>query len=341
MSKGESKLMAKKETYASSGVQIDKAESFVERIKAKAKRAGHGKLWKGAGGYASVYPMNDTQAVAVTTDGVGTKLLVANELQKYDSIGIDLVAMCANDLICVGAKPTIFLDYYAVGHLEDQLSDDIIAGIVEGCDRAEMILAGGETAEMPGLYEPGHYDLAGFAVGSVEKANLLTGEELQPGQVLVGVASTGIHSNGLSLARKVLPKNRWHLLLEPTAIYVKATMAALAEQRSKISGIVHVTGGGWRNLLRLKESVGFKIDKPLKLHEVFSVLGRNVEEEEMYKTYNMGMGLALACSPDAANKIVEIYKSHGHEAAVVGEVTDEAGIVRIAGKDFVLRDKHS
>ena len=341
MSEGETELVTKKETYASSGVQIDKAESFVERIKARAKRAGHGKLWKGAGGYASVYPINENQAVAVTTDGVGTKLLVANELQKYDSIGIDLVAMCANDLICVGATPTIFLDYYAVGKLEDQISDNIIAGIVEGCDRAAMLLAGGETAEMPGLYEPGHYDLAGFAVGNVEKENLLTGEEVKAAQLLIGVASTGIHSNGLSLARKVLPKNRWHLLLEPTAIYVKATLKALAAARKDISGIVHITGGGWRNLLRLNDSVGFKIDKPLRLHEVFSVIGRNVDEEEMYKTYNMGMGLALIVSADAAKPVIDIFKDQGHEAAVVGEVTAEAGLVRISGKDFLLKDKHS
>jgi phosphoribosylformylglycinamidine cyclo-ligase len=250
--------MSKKETYAASGVQIDKAESFVERIKSTARRPGHAKMWQAAGGYAAVYPLTEDRAVAVTTDGVGTKLLVANELQRYDTIGIDLVAMCANDLICVGATPNLFLDYYAIGLLDDKLSDAIITGIVEGCDRAGMILAGGETAEMPGLYQAGHYDLAGFAVGSVNKSQLLSGENLKPGQKLIGVASTGIHSNGLSLARRVVPKDEWDLLLEPTAIYVKPAVEALA--KASVKGMAHITGGGWRNLLRLNEQVGFKIE---------------------------------------------------------------------------------
>ncbi len=338
---GETGLTAKKETYASSGVQIDKAESFVERIKKVARRPAHDKLWKGAGGYASVYEINDKQAVAVTTDGVGTKLLVANELHTYNTIGIDLVAMVANDLICVGATPTIFLDYYAVGKLDDKLSDHIIDGIVEGCDRACMILAGGETAEMPGLYEEGHYDLAGFAVGTVHKDSLITGERIKPGQKLIGVASSGIHSNGLSLARKVLPKNRWHMLLQPTAIYVKPTMDALAKYKDAITGIAHITGGGWRNLLRLNDSAGFSIQKQLKVPEIFSLIGRNVEEEEMYKTYNMGMGLALIAEDDAANKIVECFKAAGHEASVIGEVNSDAGTIIIKDKSFVLKDKHS
>lgn len=338
---GETGLTAKKETYASSGVQIDKAESFVERIKKVAKRPAHDNLWKGAGGYASVYPINDNQGVAVTTDGVGTKLLVANELHTYNTIGIDLVAMVANDLICVGATPTIFLDYYAVGKLDDKLSDDLIAGIVEGCDRASMILAGGETAEMPGLYEEGHYDLAGFAVGSVEKDRLITGENIKPGQKLVAVASSGIHSNGLSLARKVLSKDRWHMLLQPTAIYVKPTMTALGKHGKSITGIAHITGGGWRNLLRLNSTVGFSIENPLKVPDVFSIIGRNVEEEEMYKTYNMGMGLGLIAEDDAANSIVECFKAAGHEASVVGTVNSDAGTIMIKDKSFVLKDKHS
>jgi phosphoribosylformylglycinamidine cyclo-ligase len=331
--------MSKKETYAASGVQIDKAESFVERIKSTARRPGHAKMWQAAGGYAAVYPLTEDRAVAVTTDGVGTKLLVANELQRYDTIGIDLVAMCANDLICVGATPNLFLDYYAIGLLDDKLSDAIITGIVEGCDRAGMILAGGETAEMPGLYQAGHYDLAGFAVGSVNKSQLLSGENLKPGQKLIGVASTGIHSNGLSLARRVVPKDEWDLLLEPTAIYVKPAVEALA--KASVKGMAHITGGGWRNLLRLNEQVGFKIEKRLPVPQVFSVIGKSVEEEELYKTFNMGMGLGVIAEEKDCEKIIEIFGSAGFRAQLVGELTDEAGTIRISGLDFVLRDKLS
>lgn len=331
----------KKETYASSGVQIDKAESFVERIKKTARRPAHKEMWKGAGGYAAVYPMNEELAVAVTTDGVGTKLLVANELAIYDTIGIDLVAMCANDLICVGATPNLFLDYYAVGHLEDDLSDKLIEGIVEGCDQAGMILAGGETAEMPGLYEPGHYDLAGFAVGKLSRSQLITGELIKSGQKLIGVASTGIHSNGLSLARRVVPKDQWKLLLVPTAIYVKPSVEALAKCGKGIKGIAHITGGGWRNLLRLNDTVGFHIKDALALAEIFSIIARTVEEEEMYKTFNMGMGLGIIADAESCDEIIAIFKAAGHNAQIVGETNDDAGKLSIAGKNFVLKDKHS
>lgn len=330
-----------KETYAASGVQIDKAESFVERIKAKAKRLLHGTMWKGAGGYAAVYPLSEGLGVAVTTDGVGTKLLVANELKKYDTIGIDLVAMCANDLICVGATPNLFLDYYAVGHLEDELSDALIDGIVEGCDRAAMILAGGETAEMPGLYERGHYDLAGFAVGNVKIDQLISGDKIAAGQKLIGVASSGIHSNGLSLARRVVPKDRWNLLLEPTAIYVKPAVEMLSKCKSAVKGIAHITGGGWRNLLRLNESVGFQITDPPPVPEIFSTISASVDDEEMYKTFNMGMGLGIITDESNSAEIMKIFAAHGHNAQIVGEVTQEAGKIRIKNFNFVLKDKHS
>ncbi len=331
----------KKETYASSGVQIDKAESFVERIKTVARRPAHAKMWKACGSYAAVYPQTENLGVAVTTDGVGTKLLVANELAKYDTIGIDLVAMCANDLICVGATPTLFLDYYAVGHLEDELSDGLIRGIVEGCDRAGMILAGGETAEMPGLYERGHYDLAGFAVGSVSKAHLITGDAIKAGQKLIGVSSSGIHSNGLSLARKVVPKDRWHLLIEPTAIYVLPTVSALTKFSDGIKGIAHITGGGWRNLLRMNDSVGFSINDPMPVPEIFNIISKSVEQEEMYKTFNMGMGLALVVDDSCCEGVINEFHAAGFKAKVVGQTNSEPGTINIKGFDFQLKDKHS
>ena len=328
----------KKHTYTDAGVQIEKAESFVDRIKARAKRAGHDKMWKGAGGYAAIQEVSSDLGVAVTTDGVGTKLLVALELGKHDTIGIDLVAMVANDLICVGATPTMFLDYYAVGHLDDKVSDSIIAGIVEGCDQAGMILAGGETAEMPGVYEAGHYDLAGFAIGTVQKQRLITGEKIKPGQKLIGISSNGIHSNGLSLARKVVPKSNWNLLLEPTALYVKAAVSAMDKYHRDISGIANITGGGWRNLLRLNENVGFKISDPLPVPKVFDLISESVEVEEMYKTFNMGLGLAIITSAND-DAIVSEFASKGHYAHVIGTVTDKAGAVEIQGKKFTLTNK--
>lgn len=328
----------KKQTYTDAGVQIEKAESFVDRIKSRSKRDGHKKMWKGAGGYAAIQEVTPELGIAATTDGVGTKLLVAHELKKHNSIGIDLVAMVANDLICVGATPTMFLDYYAVGHLEDHISDAIIEGIIEGCDQAGMILAGGETAEMPGVYERGHYDLAGFAIGTVQKSRLITGEKIKPGQKLIGIASNGIHSNGLSLARKVVPRDKWNLLLEPTALYVKAAVSAMNKYHRDITGMANITGGGWRNILRLNDAVGIKIHDPLPVPKVFQLIGESVETEEMYKTFNMGLGLAIISSSND-DAIVSEFASKGHYAHVIGTVTDKAGIIEIEGMDFTLKSK--
>lgn len=323
-------------TYAEAGVDVKKAESFVERLKKMSRRAGHEELWKGAGGYAAVYPTGKDQAVAVTTDGVGTKLLLANKLQRYDTIGIDLVAMCANDLICVGAKPTIFLDYFAIGVLEDKAADQIIKGIVDGCDQAQMILAGGETAEMPGLYQPGHFDLAGFALGHVTRSSLITGSGIAAGQTVIGVASSGIHSNGLSLARKVLPDTKECLesLLVPTHIYVQPVVQILNAIGSKIKGIAHITGGGWRNLFRLNESVGFAIENPLPIPSILQQIGKSVTAEEMYKTFNMGMGLTVIVN-GTADYVIKVFQDAGFHAQVIGEVTDEPKKMRIGKIDGV------
>jgi phosphoribosylformylglycinamidine cyclo-ligase len=324
-------------TYASAGVNIERAESFVERLQQRAKRAGHKEMWKGAGGYASIYPLAGDTAVAVTTDGVGTKLLVAHELKNHKTIGIDLVAMVANDLICVGATPTMFLDYFAVGKLQDQLADDIIEGIVDGCDRAGMILAGGETAEMPGLYDGDHYDLAGFAVGSVTKKELLTAEALKPGLSVVGVASSGIHSNGLSLARKVLADNReqYEKLLEPTYIYVRPAVECL--KAGLVAGMAHVTGGGWRNLFRLNPAVGFHIDAPLPVPSVLSEIATHVSLEEMYRTFNMGMGLCVIASGDP-NPVVEKFRAAGFAAQVVGRTTDQIKTLFLEPLNLTIND---
>lgn len=326
-------MAPEKQTYAAAGVDIDKADRFVDRLKKLARRKEHEAMWQAAGGYAAVYPSYSGNGIAVTTDGVGTKLLVAHKLKKFDTIGIDLVAMCANDLICVGATPNIFLDYFAVGKLDDS-ADDIMAGILAGCDQTGMLLVGGETAEMPGVYEHGHFDLAGFAVGQVRKEDLLTGAEIAPGQTLIGVASSGIHSNGLSLARKVLPDNddTYHALLTPTLLYVKAVMEVLEKHRSHVKGIAHITGGGWTNLFRLNGNVGFEIDNVLAVPAILKAIGEHVNEEEMYKTFNMGMGLALIVddkdgSPEA---IIEIFEKHKMKAQAVGHVTERAKTLTIS-----------
>jgi len=316
--------MSEKQTYAQAGVDILKADRFVDRLKKLARRKEHEAMWPAAGGYAAVYPSYNNTGIAVTTDGVGTKLLVAHKLKKFDTIGIDLVAMCANDLICVGATPNIFLDYFAVGKL-DETADAVMEGIVAGCDQTGMLLVGGETAEMPGVYEHGHFDLAGFAVGQVRREELLSGENIKPGQKLIGVASSGIHSNGLSLARRVLPDNdeTYNALLVPTLLYVKAVMEVLEKHRGNVKGIVHITGGGWTNLFRLNDKVGFAIQDCLEIPAILQAIGKHVAEEEMYKTFNMGMGLALI-TDGAEAEIVEIFKKHQMKAKIAGHVTEHA-----------------
>lgn len=328
-----------KYTYAASGVDISRAESFVERLKANAQRAGHERLWSGSGGYAAVYPVAGDRGIAVTTDGVGTKVLVASQLNRHDTIGIDLVAMCANDLICVGAQPTLFLDYYATGKLDAQQADALLSGIINGCDQAGMILVGGETAEMPDLYTDSHYDLAGFAIGEVSQSRLLTGQRLEPGQKLIGIASSGIHSNGLSLARKVLAGDRAALeqLLVPTLIYARP-ICELLQTHEHITGIAHITGGGWRNLLRLNKNVGFHINDPLPVPPILEEISQFVDKDEMYKTFNMGMGLCLTLSDNWQQAVSSLEKA-GLKAKLVGTVTDQSGQVSVDGLPAVLTAK--
>ncbi|HIA50713.1 MAG TPA: phosphoribosylformylglycinamidine cyclo-ligase [Candidatus Melainabacteria bacterium] len=319
-------------TYAQAGVDVLKAEAFVTRLKSLSKRADHQRLWPAAGGYAAVYPVDERTAMALTTDGVGTKLLIALELKQLSTIGIDLVAMCANDLVCVGARPVAFLDYYAVGKLVDEDADQIMQGIVEGCDQAGLLLVGGETAEMPDLYKGGHFDMAGFAVGLVSKEKLITGDKIKKGQKVVGVASSGIHSNGLSLASKLVgnDKNLKEKLLEPTLIYTKPVNEILDKKPEAITGVTHITGGGWRNMLRLSKDVGYKLTELLQVPEIFEYLGRNIEPDEMYKTFNMGMGMTLTTDGDA-DLIIKTFSEYGFTAKVVGEVTDSRGELVIDG----------
>ena len=281
------KMTRQPKTYAEAGVDVEKADRFVHRLKTMAARPEHAKLWQVPSGYAAIYPTGIDSAVACTTDGVGTKLLVAMALGKFDTIGIDLVAMCANDLICVGATPGAFLDYFATGKVEDLKADEIMKGIVEGCDQAGMILAGGETAEMPDLYQGEHFDLAGFAIGTVSRSSLIDGLGVKDGDAIVGVASSGIHSNGFSLARKVIEQASpfYEELLTPTTIYCRPVAEIFANYPGLIKGMAHITGGGWTNIGRISKSVGYRIDKPLPVQPIFSHLLSQVEGvSEMYQT---------------------------------------------------------
>jgi len=316
-------------TYASAGVDIHRAEAFVDRLKISARRPGHDKLWRACGGYASVVPLSDTLAIALTTDGVGTKLLVAAQLDDYSTIGIDLVAMCVNDLICVGAQPLSFLDYYATPKLIDRHADEIIAGITQGCDQAGVLLVGGETAELPDLYAEKHFDLAGFAMGTVSKNQLLTGDNIIAGDAVIGIASSGIHSNGFSLARKVVPREHWQQLLVPTKIYVKPMVQLLTDASLGIKGAAHITGGGWRNLFRLNNNVGYTISDPLPQQEIFSILGQSVPESELFTTFNMGMGLAVVAAKQSVETIVAVFSQHGCIARQVGLVNAQKGVMEV------------
>ncbi len=325
--------------YKDSGVDVEKGERFVQRLLRRARRPGHDRLWTAAGGYAAVYPIGAERAIAVTTDGVGTKLLLAARTGQYQTIGIDLVAMCTNDLICVGARPVLFLDYFATGQLIDDVADRILEGIVAGCDQSGMILAGGETAEMPDMYDEDKFDLAGFALGELSRASLITGAEIESGNTIVGVASSGVHSNGLSLARKVLPEEKsvWDVLMIPTLIYVRPVLEIVEQFRDSLKGVAHITGGGWRNLFRLKERVGFSIQNPLPVLPVFDKIAVEVEQSEMYRTFNMGMGLCLIVSGEA-ERIVAVFADHGFEAREVGVVTDKAGELVIESAGIIIKE---
>jgi phosphoribosylformylglycinamidine cyclo-ligase len=328
-------------SYREAGVDVQAADDFVgeikrinkERLEKKAAylNAKPENLLKAAGGYASVYKLSKEQAVALTTDGVGTKLMLCAEQKNFKTIGIDLVAMCANDLICVGATPALFLDYYAMGRLNTQRGKDIIEGLSEGLAQAGMLLVGGETAEMPDLYQPEDFDLAGFACGFVNPQDLITADKLTAGNILVALASDGIHSNGLSLARKLITADsplRSELLV-PTKIYVSIIQKILKEHKSEVTAITHITGGGFSNLLRFKSDLGFIIDNAMEPQPIFQEMTKQVALPEMYQTFNMGMGMVLAVKDQkAAQVIIKLCENAKQKAQIIGKVTTESGKVK-------------
>ncbi len=330
----------KKFSYDDAGVNIEQGNELVKRLKKTVSSTHRQGVMGGLGGFGALFDLaslNYKQPVLVSgTDGVGTKIKLAIENNRHDSIGIDLVAMCVNDLIVQGADPLFFLDYFACSSLDVDVAETVINGIAQGCTIAECSLIGGETAEMPGMYQPGDYDLAGFCVGAVEKDEIITGQDASEGDVVIALASSGCHSNGYSLIRKIITDTNQDLsesldektllehLLEPTRIYVKQILGLIKEV--PVKAIAHITGGGLiENIPRVipdNLSVEIVADS-WKLPPIFNWLQEkgNIDSHEMYKTFNCGVGMMLCVDYKNFNKTLSFLNGIGENAWVLGEVT--------------------
>ncbi|CUO25061.1 phosphoribosylformylglycinamidine cyclo-ligase [Clostridium perfringens] len=321
-------------TYKEAGVNIEEGYRSVKLIKEYAKKTMSEYVLNGLGSFAGMVelPEGYKKPVLVSgTDGVGTKLDIACKKRKFDTVGIDCVAMCVNDILCHGAKPLFFLDYIACGKLEAEVSSDLVKGVAEGCIKSQCSLIGGETAEMPGMYKEGDYDIAGFAVGIVDKDKIINGKDIKSGDKLIGIASSGVHSNGYSLIRKVFKnldedfngKAIWEELLTPTKIYVKPVLSLL--EKFNIKGMAHVTGGGfYENLPRMlsKEGLSIVINKnSYEIPEIFKKLMElGVKEEEMYNTFNMGIGFVLCVEEDEVEEVLKELSKQGEKAFEIGYI---------------------
>jgi phosphoribosylformylglycinamidine cyclo-ligase len=335
--------------YEKAGVNLEAGYEVVRRIKqhvASTQRTGTMGNIGAFGGMFDLASLGVKEPVLVSgTDGVGTKLKIAFALDKHDTIGIDAVAMCVNDVLAQGAEPLFFLDYVALGHNIPAKVEAIVAGVAEGCRQAGCALIGGETAEMPGMYEGGDYDIAGFTCGVVEKSQLIDGSKVKVGDVLVGIASSGVHSNGFSLVRKVVSDNNLDLnaeyeelngaklgetLLTPTKIYVRQVLEVI--RNCDVHGICHITGGGFdENIPRvLHEGQGLEITEGTwEILPVFRLLEKygKVPHREMFNIFNMGVGMVIVLDESEAAKAVEILTAAGEKASVIGRVTDTEGVV--------------
>ena len=333
------------DAYKRAGVDVEKGYEAVNRMKEHVERTKRPEVLGGLGSFAGLFELSSLsykEPVLVSgTDGVGTKLMIAFKENKHDTIGIDLVAMCVNDIVAQGADPLFFLDYIGCGKNEPAVIEEIVAGVSEACVQSGAALIGGETAEMPGMYKEDEYDLAGFAVGIVEKSEIITGENIEAGDVIIGLPSSGIHSNGYSLVRKIvedlsydesygdLRESLGETLLTPTKIYVKQISAL--KKAMKIKGISHITGGGfYENFPRvLPEGLGVSLDKSRwEVPKIFSFLQEkgNLSEEEMYGIFNMGVGMAVIVKESDAEKALEELEKVGEKASVIGFVTEEEGV---------------
>lgn len=348
MLRGDRKMTLPKNgiTYADAGVDIDAGNALVDRIKPAAKRTNRSGVMAGLGGFGALFDLKDAgyqdPILVAATDGVGTKLRIAIDTGHVDGVGIDLVAMCVNDLVCQGAEPLFFLDYFATGALEGDQAARIIEGIALGCERAGCALIGGETAEMPGMYPAGDFDLAGFSVGAMERGQDLP-TDVAVGDVLLGLASDGVHSNGYSLVRKLVDMSglQWsddcpwsnrplgEELLTPTRLYVKPALAAI--RAGGVHALAHITGGGLtENLPRvLPEGLGAEIDlNTWGLPEIFTWMARTggMVEAELLKTFNCGLGMILVVAPEQADALTALLAEHGEDVTRIGAVTEIAGV---------------
>jgi phosphoribosylformylglycinamidine cyclo-ligase len=329
--------------YKDAGVDIDAGTALVERIKGVAKRTKRPEVMGGLGGFGALcqLPTGYKEPLLVAgTDGVGTKLRLAIDLKKHDTVGIDLVAMCVNDLIVQGAEPLFFLDYYATGKLDVDVAADVVTGIGEGCLQSNCSLIGGETAEMPGMYEGEDYDLAGFCVGVAEKEAIIDGTKVKSGDALIALGSTGPHSNGYSLVRKVLEVSKAdpqqdlagkpliEHLLEPTKIYVKPLLKLL--EQTEVHAMAHITGGGfWENIPRVLPDDCKAVVKgdSWQWPVVFDWLmeNGNIEQFEMYRTFNCGVGMIIALPAEKVESALALLTAEGENAWLIGEIANRQG----------------
>lgn len=336
-----------KSTYKEAGVNIDTANEFVDRIKPIIKTTARKEVVSGIGGFGGLFRFDTAKMknpiLVSSTDGVGTKLKIAQLMNKHDTIGIDLVAMSVNDVVVQGAEPLFFLDYLATSKIEVEKSVQIVEGIVNGCKQAGCTLLGGETAEMPGFYQPGEYDLAGFCVGVVEQEKLIDGSTISINDRIIGLASSGLHSNGFSLARNVLlEKGKLSMndtvqdlsqsvgleLLEPTRIYVKSLLKIF--KNFNIKGLVHITGGGfYDNIPRIIPDVCRAVvtRNTWEIPPIFSVIQNigNVEEKEMFRVFNMGIGMMMIVSEKECQEIIERLNVLGEKAYLIGVIEKKEG----------------
>lgn len=331
-------------TYADAGVSIDAGNALVKAIAPLAKATARPGATSDLGGFGGFFDPKaagyEDPLLVAANDGVGTKLKLAIDFDRHDSVGIDLVAMCVNDLIVQGAEPLFFLDYFATGKLENGIAERVVAGIAEGCKQAGCALIGGETAEMPGMYADGDYDLAGFCVGAVERGEQLTGDKVAPGDVLIGLASSGVHSNGYSLVRRLAADKCWKLdrpalfdperllidaLIEPTRIYVASLLPLVREEL--VHALAHITGGGLlENIPRiLPEGAHAKVDADLweqpRLMAFLQAQGA-IEPEEMARTFNCGVGMVLAVAAEDADAVTQRLEAAGESAIRVGVIEE-------------------
>lgn len=322
-------------SYKDSGVDIEKGDALVERIKEKVKGTYGSRVRAGVGGFACLYEVSPGKLLAAGTDGVGTKLKIAQNLNIHDTIGVDLVAMCVNDILCTGAKTLFFMDYLATGALDVGVGEEIIKGVIEGCEQSSAALIGGETAEMPGMYQDGEYDLAGFAVGEVMEESLIDGSKVSDGDVLIGLPSTGVHSNGFSLVRKLIKDDETELLkkaLTPTKIYCKVVEKLMESHGDSIHGMAHITGGGMTNIARMNKNFDYSLDalpKMDEIPEIYPVLKERsgLDTKELYTTFNMGVGFVIATS--APNELIDTLKGLGEKYYVLGKVSKGSGKVHL------------